>query len=40
MAMCREMQTGKGGQKPPLAEDIDYVRGVYQGEVNFMTKRG
>ena len=36
MAMCREMQTGDNGQEPPLSRDIDYVRGVYQGEVNFM----
>ncbi len=36
MAMCKEMQTGESGQEPPLAQDIDYIRGVYQGEVNFM----
>ena len=36
MAMCKEMQTGESGQEPPPAQDIDYIRGVYQGEVNFM----
>ncbi|HSF16769.1 MAG TPA: sulfatase [Vicinamibacteria bacterium] len=36
MEICQEMQTGDSRQKPPLAEDIAYVRGVYQGEVSFM----
>jgi arylsulfatase A-like enzyme len=36
MEMCHAMQTGEGLRQPPTAEDIAYIRGVYQGEVNFM----
>jgi arylsulfatase A-like enzyme len=36
MEMCYGMQTGDDHRQPPRSEDIDYVRGVYQGEVNFM----
>ena len=36
MEVCQGMQTGDNGRRPPHAEDIAYVRGVYQGEVNFM----
>ena len=36
MAVCLEMQTGENHHQPPSQEDVAYIRGVYQGEVNFM----
>jgi arylsulfatase A-like enzyme len=36
MKMCYGMQTGKDKRQPPSEEDIRYLQGVYQGEINFM----
>jgi arylsulfatase A-like enzyme len=35
--MCQGMRRGKGKErKPPIPEDIDYIKGVYYGEINFV----
>ena len=36
MEMCLNLQTGEDGRQPPRAEDVAYIRGVYQGEINFL----
>jgi len=35
MDVCKALQTGDG-MLPPVPEDIQYVKGVYQGEVDFI----
>jgi arylsulfatase A-like enzyme len=34
--MVHELQRGDDGDEPPTAEDVNYVRGLYEGEVSFI----
>jgi arylsulfatase A-like enzyme len=31
-----DLQSGENGEEPPLSSDVDYIRGLYQGEVSFV----